>query len=244
MIECFVDLTYRGLQLGRRVKLTQVRPSTGYLEIPAPMPVGTAIAIATDEGVVLEAIVTGIHEQVGGSDRTPGMTVAPVFDDTGAHPYRGAGDPRAWWRARVALPEEEAPAPRNRPVTVRPRSHTVPQPPPPAAVVDPDPPALDPTEQTEPELPGSKTTVTAAVDPELLEQLTRTTGEIDQRVRRTGEHDVVDDGKQTVVMDAIDPAALGLDVGGSGSVPMSAVDDDDGDDKKSPSGVKKRRKKR
>ena len=41
--ESFVDLTYRGLPLGRRIKLTQVRPSSGYLELAAPMPVGTAI---------------------------------------------------------------------------------------------------------------------------------------------------------------------------------------------------------
>jgi len=49
MNESFVDLTYRGLPLGRRVKLTQVRSATGYLELPAPMPVGTTIGITTDE---------------------------------------------------------------------------------------------------------------------------------------------------------------------------------------------------
>jgi len=48
--ESFVDLTYRGLSLGRRIKLTQVRPSSGYLELPSPMPVGTLVAISTDDG--------------------------------------------------------------------------------------------------------------------------------------------------------------------------------------------------
>ena len=41
MIESFVDLTYRGLSLGRRIKLTQVRPTSGTLELVSPMPVGT-----------------------------------------------------------------------------------------------------------------------------------------------------------------------------------------------------------
>src|SRR5688572_11683667 len=60
MSESYVDLTYRGLALGRRVKLTQVRPSAGYLELPTPMPVGTTIAIVTDEGVALDARVLAI----------------------------------------------------------------------------------------------------------------------------------------------------------------------------------------
>ena len=226
MIESFVDLTYRGLQLGRRVKLTHVRPSTGYLELPSPMPIGTPIAIATDEGVVLEAIVTEIHEQVGGSDRTPGMTVSPRLTEDPA---------QAWWRARVALPEEEPPSARNRPVTLRPRPHTRPQPPASVAVAEPEP-------------SGSTTTMMPVVDQELLEQLTRNTGEIEALVRHTGEHKLVDDGNETSVMEAMDPAALGLiDVSASGSLPAS--DDDDGttnsrDGKKSPPGVKKRKKKR
>src|SRR5262249_44950456 len=67
VLESFVDLTYRGLSLGRRVRLSQVRPSSGYLELPAPMPVGTQIALATDDGVTFDATVTWIHEQVGSS---------------------------------------------------------------------------------------------------------------------------------------------------------------------------------
>ncbi|HEX8109485.1 MAG TPA: hypothetical protein VF516_17260, partial [Kofleriaceae bacterium] len=90
MIESFVDLTYRGLSLGRRVRLSQVRPSTGYLELPAPMPVGAQIAIAAEDGTAFDAVVTAVHEQVAGSDRTPGMTVAPAL----------AAEPAsAWWAA-------------------------------------------------------------------------------------------------------------------------------------------------
>src|SRR5215470_14983855 len=96
MIESFVDLTYRSLPLGRRVKLTQVRPTTGYLEAPAPMPVGSRISVSTDEGVTFEAVVTYVHEQVGGSDRQPGMLIQPALADDKVS---------SWWRARVALPE-------------------------------------------------------------------------------------------------------------------------------------------
>jgi len=235
MIESFVDLTYRGLPLGRRVKLTQVRPSTGYLEMPAPMPVGTAIAIATDEGVTLEATVTAIHEQVGGSDKAPGMTVAPKLDEPAVS---------SWWSARVALPEEVKPEPRAKGITVRPRTHTIPQPPPEGALVGAD--------AAEPE--AGKTTLMEAVDPALIEQLAGDSAASSERlVRHTGEHAVVDDGKLTTVMDAVDPAALGLEVSASGPLAAASDDEDEddkpadkGDDKKVTGGgsVKKRKKKR
>lgn len=235
MIESFVDLTYRGLPLGRRVKLTQIRPSTGYLEMPAPMPVGTAIAITTDEGMTLEATVTAIHEQVGGSDKAPGMVVAPKLDEPAV---------TSWWSARVALPEEEKPEPRTGGLTVRPRSHTIPAPPPEGALA-----AADPAD---PE--AGKTTVMAAVDPELIQQLAGDSSASSERlVRHTGEHAVVDDGKLTTVMDAVDPAALGLEVSASGSLAAASDDEDEddkpvdkGEDKKVTGGgsVKKRKKKR
>ncbi|HEX2687779.1 MAG TPA: hypothetical protein VHN14_14230 [Kofleriaceae bacterium] len=118
MIESFVDLTYRGLSLGRRIKLTQVRPRSGFLELASPMPVGTYVVIAADDGVTFDATVSWVHEQVAGSDRTPGMVVVPAI----------VADPAAsWWQARVTLPDEDKPAtrfPPSRPVTVRPPSRT------------------------------------------------------------------------------------------------------------------------
>lgn len=248
MIESFVDLTYRGLSLGRRVKLSQVRPSTGYLETPAPMPVGTHIQIATDEGLALEATVTGIHEQTGGSDKAPGMTVAPQLASEALE---------AWWRARVAYPDEVKAAPvvgrTPSQVTVRPRSHTTPEPIPAMLAAEQEPPngktiamaAVVP----EPEPEVKATTVMNAVDQELLESLSRPSGEIDQLVRSTGEHEIVDDGKRTTIMDAIDPAALGLDMSASGSFP-AITDEDSGpmptitDDKKPGGPAKKKRKRR
>jgi hypothetical protein len=99
MSESFVDLSYRGLALARRIKLTQVRPSSGYLEMPAPMPVGTTLGIATDDGVLLEAVVTEVHEQVGGADRIPGMLVRPNLT---------IGHQETWWRSQIALPDAKA----------------------------------------------------------------------------------------------------------------------------------------
>ena len=74
--------------------------------------------------------------------------------------------------------------------------------------------------------------------------------EIERLTRSTGEHEIVDDGKRTTIMEAIDPAALGLDFGSGNSGTFSAVGDEDsgptstnGDDKK-PGGAKKKRKRR
>lgn len=359
--ESFVDLAYRGLPLGRRIKLTQVRPSTGYLEMPAPMPVGTEIAISTDEGIALDAVVMHIHEQVGGSDRAPGMTVQPKLAAEAA---------ATWWRARVALPEEDpVPTMRPRSVTVRPRSKTEEQPRPPivAEPAEPPPPiatgraqtiigtgpqtitadepprhvqeqgvnstglvqtlsmtprelvaeeppahvrdqgvnstglmqtlSMTPRELTADEPPAhvrtsrvdssgllqtlsadapgfepahgasgeivsnehdGRTRIMPAVDQELLEELTRNPDELAQLTSTSGEHAVVDDGLRTTVMDAVDPAALGLEMTASGrfktviaedaepadSGPVSNDADDSGGDKPVTSGVKKRRKKR
>jgi hypothetical protein len=154
--ESFVDLTYRGLPLGRRVKLTQIRPSTGYLELPAPMPVGTRIAIATDEGVSIDAVVTQIHEQIGGSDRTPGMLIAPAL---------APADPAvaSWWRERVSLPElEPPPEPRQRPVTVLPRARAT-------APVPIAPPAEERPVTVEPELLEPLDPLDASAEPPIVD---------------------------------------------------------------------------
>jgi hypothetical protein len=97
--DTFVDLTYRGLALGRRVKLAQVRPSTAYLELPAPMPVGTTIGILTDDTVALDAYVVAIREQVAATEQPPGMVVKPRLT--------GEAE-KAWWSARVTLPAVDA----------------------------------------------------------------------------------------------------------------------------------------
>jgi hypothetical protein len=223
--ESFVDLTYRGLSLGRRIKLTQMRPSSGYLELPSPMPVGTHIAVAADDGVQFEATVAWIHEQVAGSDRPPGMVVIPELDADAA---------AAWWKAHVVLPDDELPRPRprSRPVTVRPRSHTRPTAPPAVALAD-DRPAIKADLEArvaaaagvEPPAPAIEPPITAGISSEHAivhpddddePEMTVSTDEEPAPeplpvLRRTGEHAVVDDGKPTTIMQSVDPEALGLD---------------------------------
>lgn len=104
MSDAFVDLSYRGLVLGKRIKLTHVRPATGYLELPTPMPVGTSIGIAADDGTLFEALVAEVREQTAGAgpDNPPGMIVKPKLD----------GDAqRTWWTAHLEKVAKEAPAP-------------------------------------------------------------------------------------------------------------------------------------
>ena len=248
MIESFVDLTYRGLPLGRRVKLAQVRPTTAYLEMPTPMPVGTTIAIATDEGVAIEATVNAIHEQTGGSDKPPGMTISPALASDAT---------RAWWSARVALPEAEpvvAPTPRPRrptdvktietpvieaadeaavaAVTIQPRQ-TQPRiavhPPVDEAPTEMAAPLRISEEHSVPEIvdDGKKTVVMDSIDPALLEQLMSGSGGSGTRAPSGEIPQVIDtdNTKRTIQMDAVDAMALGLDAGGSGE--MAAASDED-----------------
>lgn len=230
MIESFVDLTYRGLPLGRRIKLTQVRPASGYLELPAPMPVGTRISIATDEGHHISAVVAAIKEQVAGAEAAPGMKIVPQLDQDKL---------KSWWSARVALPAEEPveiPS-RDKPVTVRPRSETVQDAPrgePQADVAAALKQVVEAAAVTPP--PGGATKIMPAVDQELLAQLTK--GE-NIELFSTGEHAVVDDGNRTVVMGAMDPSALGIS---EESGPTRA--DTEGDTPKSPSPKKRRSRKK
>lgn len=95
----FVDLTYRGLALAHRTRLVD-RPgggdarSAGFLELAAPMPVGTILTLATDEGVSFEVTVTEVVEQA-----TPGMVVTPVRSPAS----------EAWWGGRVGSIEVAPP---------------------------------------------------------------------------------------------------------------------------------------
>lgn len=244
MSESFVDLSYRGLALGKRIKLTQVRPGSGYLEIPTPMPVGTKIGMTTDDGVQLEAIVAEVHEQVGGSEQTPGMLVKPTLDVAAAD---------AWWKARAsgqdAKPDRATPAADD------------------AGVVTVKSPRMT-GELAVPELvdDGRDTGVMDAIDPEgekssavetqivdvPLDGLPRDTNPTMAAAPASGE-----EMSRTTAMDAVDLAALGLSTG-SGEMkavkPEDYADDDaaagngngDAGDSKpdAPGGGKKKKRKR
>jgi len=230
MSESFVDLSYRGLALGKRIKLTQVRPTTGFLELPTPMPVGTAIGIATEDGVLLEAHVAEIHEQVGGSETTPGMLVKPKLDTDAA---------RTWWSGRAVVPDKvarEAPPPDEAgKVTVMSARMSgkaaVPE------VID----------------DGRTTAVMDAIDETALADSNPaapriTDGTMAAVSAPRDSQPIIDDGKRTIAMDVVDLAALGLDpASSSGSMPAATDGDDDGNgngDKADASGGGKSKKKR
>jgi hypothetical protein len=108
--EVFVDVTYRGLELGRRLKLREVGPSTAYLEHGTPMPVGAQVLLSTDDGLSIPVTVVRVHEQVAGAEMPPGMRVQ-------AGGLEGAA--ASWWQGLVSrddpqIPEREV-APMRRP---------------------------------------------------------------------------------------------------------------------------------
>jgi hypothetical protein len=197
----FVDLSYRGLALARRVKLTQVRPSSGYVEMPTPMPVGTQIAITTDDGVAIDAIVAEIHEQVGGSAQIPGMRVQPTLEGSAAD----------WWKAHVVAPD---------PLPVEDLRKTDPMTP--TTIVG----RRMTGEIAVPELvdDGHNTAVMEAIDPESVA--------------------AEDEAPRTMMMDAVDLAALGLDPNARPSGEITAVSPPTLGDDEPKSPTKKKRKKR
>ena len=238
------------------MKLTQVRPSTGYLEMPAPMPVGTAIAITADDGIALEAMVEAIFEQVGGSDRVPGMVIKPALDSDAA---------KRWWKAQVALPELEPPAPPQ----IKKRELVHPKRKDDATVTE----LIDDGRNTSVmDAPTTADEVPAAIlaeaaaeadaDVALRGRVHRdTTPAAAIQMRTTMPMPVVmspvqdDEVKQTIAMDAVDLRALGLETT-TGQIPVVAGDDEasepneaeGGDDDKKPehkgAGARRRRKKR
>jgi type IV secretory pathway VirB10-like protein len=222
MTESYVDLTYRGLQLARRVKLTSVRPREGYVEMPAPMPVGTEIQITTDDGVAIPARVTGVTEQTAGASGAPGMQISPVLEGANA----------TWWAERVALPEAPAKAERtivkttpppiaskpnvpSKPVTAPMRAMTPadadvtavggpPQPSNQRPYSDESSPVIiiTPPEDADDDGGGRTRVMDAAVAEVMREQ---TAGESQPSMAK-----IVDDGQRTTVMEAVDLSALGL----------------------------------
>jgi hypothetical protein len=228
MSESLVDLSYRGLALGKRIKLTQVRPASGYLEMPTPMPVGTTIAITTDDGLQLEATVAEIHEQVGGSEKVPGMLVKPNLAESAAD---------AWWRARASAaeprPEKSAPpADAQGKVTVMSPRMTGEQ-----AIPE----VMDDGKNTavmsiaEPTIPSRPALDVRDTDPNYKPPRDTNPGLPTMSDSNPGLPAVQDDGKSTMMMDAVDLAALGLSSGQSGEMaavkPEDYADDDAGSSK-------------
>ena len=102
--DALVSVTYHGLEIGTRLKLSEFGPTTAYLEHPTPLPVGTTVEMATEEGMSIVATVLRVHEQVSGGVHNPGMHVRAEL----------SGGMQSWWAERVTAQDPvipELPAP-------------------------------------------------------------------------------------------------------------------------------------
>ncbi|HTM19511.1 MAG TPA: hypothetical protein VL172_03355, partial [Kofleriaceae bacterium] len=100
--EQFVDVTCRGLEIGKSLKLHDFGPSTAFLEAAAPVPVGSPLEIKTDAGMMITARVLRVQEQVAGAEMPPGMRVA--VDGL-------AGKAKGWWAEQVGRTDPVIPEP-------------------------------------------------------------------------------------------------------------------------------------
>lgn len=73
----FVDVEYRGIELGRRLEMHNVAASGGYLHTLAPMPVGTVLVLEPEVNEELTVRVTRVSEQVSGVETPAGMFIEP-----------------------------------------------------------------------------------------------------------------------------------------------------------------------
>ncbi len=87
----FVDVSYRGLRVAQRAKLSESGPTAGFVEVEAPLPVGTHVSLAAEGGFAVEATVMQVVEQEAGAKSPPGMRVE--------------------WAAAIEAHEKKEPAP-------------------------------------------------------------------------------------------------------------------------------------
>jgi hypothetical protein len=99
--EALVDLSYRGLVLGRRLRLLQVGPRSAYVAHDAPMPVGTELVLTVDESLVIRAEVARVRE----GDSKDGPAGMWLWADAAEQPAR------AWWDAHVTADDPRIPEP-------------------------------------------------------------------------------------------------------------------------------------
>ncbi len=99
----FVEVRYRGLRLAEKARFHE-SPGGGFVELEAPMPVGTPLALVFADGDK-PARVTAIVEQEASAKSPPGMRVAwdavPAAID--------AGDDGAMDAAGDDTPDGDAP---------------------------------------------------------------------------------------------------------------------------------------
>jgi hypothetical protein len=99
--EALVDLSYRGLVLGKRVRLLQVGPRSAYVAHEAPMPVGTELTLTVDESLAIPVQVARVRE----GDPREGAAGMWLWADAAEERAR------AWWGEHVTADDPRIPEP-------------------------------------------------------------------------------------------------------------------------------------
>ena len=99
----FVNVRYRGLDLGQRLCIEDFAAGQAYLHHAAPMPVGSELVLEVAEDLEVPVRVSRVSEQVAGIEKPPGMFVVPG---------ELSGAAQDWWASQseaadVAKPEDE-----------------------------------------------------------------------------------------------------------------------------------------
>lgn len=101
-----VDVSYRGLEVGRGLQLSHVGPRTAYLALDAPMPVGSELQLAVTDGPRITVRVLRVQEHARvlehAGELPPGMRLGVIGLDEEA---------RAWWEALVTEADPVIPEP-------------------------------------------------------------------------------------------------------------------------------------
>ena len=98
--EEFVDVTYRGIEVGNQLKLIEFGPTTAYLEHPKPLPVGTQLDLVA-AGLQFSVRVLRVNEQVAGAEVEAGMRVGVALE----------GEVKGWWEEKVSCEDPQIPEP-------------------------------------------------------------------------------------------------------------------------------------
>lgn len=68
----FVEVTCRGLTVAQKARF-QPQDGGGFVEVEAPLPVGTPVGLSVEGGAAREAAVVGVVEQEASAKSAPGM---------------------------------------------------------------------------------------------------------------------------------------------------------------------------
>jgi len=90
------------MELGTQLSMVRFTESEAYLEVSAPMPVGSTLVVTAADDVQVEVVVRRVYEQLTGAEREAGMIVRPSALE---------GAAKIWWNNQIIEASEGASAP-------------------------------------------------------------------------------------------------------------------------------------